>query len=141
MAAAGGAAKRQQQELVDCRKWGRYLGRIYRGKNKKTVVVVQVYFPDAHYSSTSKAESYSQLLGAKAALVTPGTTALEGLSPASRRAQSTSLLGALAAGSSADLPPHATAQTLRDSSSDEVMVVRATLVLAQFGVAVFRVTD
>ena len=62
MAAVGEAAKRQQQEVVDCRKWGRYLGRIYRGKNKKTMVVVQVYFPDAQYSSTSKAESYSQLL-------------------------------------------------------------------------------
>ena len=43
MAAVGEAAKRQQQEVVDCRKWGRYLGRIYRGKNKKTMVVVQVY--------------------------------------------------------------------------------------------------
>ena len=39
------------------------------------MVVVQVYFPDAHYSSTSKAESYSQLLGAKAAVVTQGTPA------------------------------------------------------------------
>ena len=75
MAAVGEAAKRQQQEVVDCRKWGRYLGRIYRGKNKKTMVVVQVYFPDAQYSSTSKAESYSQLLGAKAAVVTQGTPA------------------------------------------------------------------
>ena len=54
MAAVGEAAKRQQQEVVDCRKWRRYLGRIYRGKNKKTMVVVQVYFPDAQYSSTSK---------------------------------------------------------------------------------------
>ena len=35
MAAMGEAAKRQQQEVVDCRKWGRYLGRKYRGKNKK----------------------------------------------------------------------------------------------------------
>ena len=75
MAAVGEAAKRQQQEVVDCRKWGRYLGRIYRGKNKKTMVVVQVYFPDAQYSSTSKAESYSQLLGVKAAAVTQGTPA------------------------------------------------------------------
>ena len=75
MAAVGEAAKRQQQEVVDCRKWGRYLGRIYRGKNKKTMVVVQVYFPDAQYSSTSNAESYSQLLGVKAAAVTQGTPA------------------------------------------------------------------
>ena len=75
MAAMGEAAKRQQQEVVGCRKWRRYLGRIYRGKNKKTMVVVQVYFPDAQYSSTSKAESYSQLLGAKAAVVTQGTPA------------------------------------------------------------------
>ena len=37
MAAVGEAAKRQQQEVVDFRKWGRYLGRIYRGKNKKTL--------------------------------------------------------------------------------------------------------
>ena len=62
MAAVGEAAKRQQQEVVVCGKWGRYLGRIYRGKNKKTMVVVQVYFPDAQYSSASNAESYSQLL-------------------------------------------------------------------------------
>ena len=75
MAAVGEAAKRQQTEVVDCRKWGRYLGRIYRGKNKKTMVVVQVYFPDAHYSITSTAESYSQLLGVKAAAVTQGTPA------------------------------------------------------------------
>ena len=40
-----------------------------------------------------------------------------------------SLLGALAAGSNADPSPRATAQTLRDSTSDEVMVVRAPLVL------------
>ena len=75
MAAVGEAAKRQQQEVVARRKWGRYLGRIYRGKNKKTMVVAQVYFPNAQYSSTSKAESYSQLLGAKAAAVTQGTLA------------------------------------------------------------------
>ena len=37
------------------------------------MVAVQVYFPDAQYSSTSKAESYSQLPGAKAAAVTQGT--------------------------------------------------------------------
>ena len=39
------------------------------------MVAVQVYFPDAQYSHTSKAESYSQLLGAKAAVVTQGTPA------------------------------------------------------------------
>ena len=75
MEAVGEAAKRQQQEVVDCRKWGRYLGRIHRGENKKTMVVVQVYFPDAQYNSTSNAESYSQLLEAKAAVVTQGTPA------------------------------------------------------------------
>ena len=75
MAAVGEAAKREQEEVVDCRKWGRYLGRIYRGKYKKTMVVVQVYFPDAQYNSTSEAESYSQLLGAKAAMVAKGTPA------------------------------------------------------------------
>ena len=75
MAAVGEAAKRQQSEVVDCRKWRRYLGRIYGGKNKKTVVVVQVYFPDAQCSITSNAESYSQLLGVKAAAVTQGTPA------------------------------------------------------------------
>ena len=76
MAAVGEAARRQQQDVVDCRKWGWYLGRIYRGKNKKTMVVVQVYFLAAQYSSTSTAESYSQLLGAKAAVVvTQGTPA------------------------------------------------------------------
>ena len=55
MAAVGEAAKRQQTEVVDCRKWGRYLGRIYRGKNKKTMVAVQVHFSDAQCSITSKA--------------------------------------------------------------------------------------
>ena len=34
------------------------------------LVLVQVYFPDAQYSTTTKAESYSQLLGVKAAVVT-----------------------------------------------------------------------
>ena len=38
-------------------------------------MVVQVYFPDARYDATSKAESYSQLLGVKAAAVTQGTPA------------------------------------------------------------------
>ena len=38
-------------------------------------MVVQVYFPYAQYNSTSKAESYSQLLGAKAAVGTHGTPA------------------------------------------------------------------
>ena len=75
MTAVGEAAKRQRDAAVDRRKWGRYLGRIYRGKNKKTMVVVQVYFSDAQYSATSKAESYSQLLGVKAAAVTQGTPA------------------------------------------------------------------
>ena len=75
MAAVGEAAKPQQEEVVDCRKWGRYLGRIYRGKHKKTMVVMQVYFPDAQYNSTREAESYSQLLGAKAAMVMKGTPA------------------------------------------------------------------
>ena len=56
-------------------------------------------------------------------------------------AQSTSLLGALEAGSSADPPPHATAQTLRDSSSDEVMVVCAPLALKLREANRFRVTD
>ena len=41
------------------------------------------------------------------------------------------------AGSSADPPPRATAQTLRDSSSDEVMVVCAPLVLELVELAVF----
>ena len=68
-------------------------------------------------------------------------SALFRLSPASRRAQSTSLLGSLEAGSGADPPPHATAQTLRDSSSDEVMVVCAPLVSELFGVGRFRVAD
>ena len=36
---------------------------------------MKVYFPDAQYSITSKAESYSQLLGVKAAAVTQGTPA------------------------------------------------------------------
>ena len=40
-----------------------------------TIFAAQVYFPDAQYSSTSNAESYSQLLGAKAAAVTQGTPA------------------------------------------------------------------
>ena len=51
------------------------MGRIYRGKNKKTMVVVQVYFPVAQYSTTSKAESYSQALGVKSAAVTQETPA------------------------------------------------------------------
>ena len=34
LASVGDAAMRQQQEITDCRGWGRYLGRIYRGKNK-----------------------------------------------------------------------------------------------------------
>ena len=59
---------------------------------------------------------------------------------ASRRAQSTSLLGALAAGSSADPPPRATAQTLQDSTSDEVMVMRAPLVVSVVIRCCFRVS-
>ena len=75
MAAVDEAANRQQSEVVDCRKLGRYLGRIHRGKNKKRWWWRRSTFLNAQYSATSKAESYSQLLGVKAAAVTQGTPA------------------------------------------------------------------
>jgi hypothetical protein len=37
------------------------------------LVVVQVYFPDATYGECGTGESYSQLLGARAAAETEGT--------------------------------------------------------------------
>ena len=51
------------------------------------------------------------------------------------------LLGALAAGSSADPPPRDTAQTLRDSSPDEVVIVSAPRVVFDWVGCHFCVTD
>jgi hypothetical protein len=72
----GEAKQRQQDEVVDCRGWGRYVGRIYRGKNKKMVVVVQAYFPDAEFDpDDAGCQNYSQLLGWRASKVIEGTPA------------------------------------------------------------------
>ena len=57
----GEATKRMERRIDDCRGWGRYVGRVYRGVSKKTLVVVEVYFPDAAYEPDDLArEDYSQ---------------------------------------------------------------------------------
>ena len=47
----GEANKRLEGRIGDCRGWGRYVGRIYRGASKKTMVVIETYFPDATYET------------------------------------------------------------------------------------------
>ena len=43
----GEANKRMEGRIDDCQGWGRYIGRVYRGASKKTMIVVETYFPDA----------------------------------------------------------------------------------------------
>ena len=72
----GEANKRMEGRVDDCRGWGRYIGRIYRGASKKTMVVIETYFPDATYEADNTArEDYSQTLGARAAAALPGVSA------------------------------------------------------------------
>ena len=72
----GEANKRMEGRIGDCRGWGRYIGRVYRGASKKTMVVVETYFPDATYESDNATrEDYSQTLGARAAAALPGVSA------------------------------------------------------------------
>ena len=72
----GEANKRFEGRVDDCRGWGRYVGRIYRGASKKTMVVIVTYFPDAAYESDNATrEDYSQTLGARAAAALPGVSA------------------------------------------------------------------
>ena len=72
----GEANKRLEGRIDDCRGWGRYVGRVYRGASKKTMVVIETYFPDATYESDNATrEDYSQTLGARAAAAPPGASA------------------------------------------------------------------
>ena len=72
----GEATKRMDGRIEDCRGWGRYIGRVYRGASKKTMVVVEAYFPGATYETSDAArEDYSQMLGPRAAAALPGDSA------------------------------------------------------------------
>ena len=72
----GEANKRMEGRVDDCRGWGRYIGRVYRGASKKTMVVIEAYFPDAAYEADNATrEDYSQTLGARAAAALPGVSA------------------------------------------------------------------
>ena len=50
----GEANKRMEGRIGDCRGWSRYIGRVYRGASKKTMIVVETHFPDATYESTTR---------------------------------------------------------------------------------------
>ena len=64
--------------IDDARGWGRYTGRIYRGKEGKALVVVVVYAPDAQYDALNEERGdYSQRLGQRAATIVEGTTAVK----------------------------------------------------------------
>ena len=72
----GEANKRLEGRIGDCRGWGRYIGRIYRGASKKTMVVIETCFPDAAYETNDATRGdYSQTLGARAAAALPGASA------------------------------------------------------------------
>ena len=72
----GEANKRMEGRIDDCRGWGRYIGRVYRGASKKTMIVVEMYFPDATYESDDETrEDYSHTPGARAAAALPGVSA------------------------------------------------------------------
>ena len=69
----GEANTRMDGRIDDCRRLGRYFGRVYRGASKKTMVVVETYFPGATYEASDAArEDYSQMLGARAKAAPPG---------------------------------------------------------------------
>ena len=69
-------AWRGASATADCRGWGRYVARIYRGASKKTMVVVETYFPGAPYEASDAArEENSQMLSARAAAAPPGVSA------------------------------------------------------------------
>ena len=71
----GEANTRLEGRIGDCRGWGRYIGRVYRGASKKTMVVIETYFPDATYEADNVTrEDYSQTLGARAAAALPGVS-------------------------------------------------------------------
>ena len=70
------ANKRMEGRIDDCRGWGRYIGRIYQGASKKTMVVIEAYFPGATYEANDATrEDYSQTLGARASAPLPGASA------------------------------------------------------------------
>ena len=72
----GDAAMREYSVIDDARGWGRYTGRIYRGKEGKVMVVVVVYAPDAQYDILNEERGdYSQRLGQRAATLVGGTAA------------------------------------------------------------------
>ena len=72
----GDAAEREQNVISDGRGWGRYLGRNYRGKGGRVLVVVVIYAPDASYNAAdTERGDYSQRLGERAAALRSGTSA------------------------------------------------------------------
>ena len=72
----GDAAAREFGVIDDARGWGRYMSRIYQGKEGKVMVVVVVYAPDAQYGALNEERGdYSQRLGQRAAAIAEGTTA------------------------------------------------------------------
>ena len=71
----GEANKRMERRIDDYRGWGRYIGRVYRGASKKTMVVIEAYFPGATYEANDATrEDYSQTLGSRAAAALPGAS-------------------------------------------------------------------
>ena len=75
----GEANKFLERHIDDCRGWGRYIGRVYRGASKKTMAVVEPYFSDATYESDNATrEDYSQMLSARAAAALPAASRRHG---------------------------------------------------------------
>ena len=75
LAAGDEALRRQQCSIDDCRDWGRYIGRVYKGSEKRKLAVVQVYTPDTTCDvNNDDRGDYSQELGRKAASIKGGVT-------------------------------------------------------------------
>ena len=50
----GEAQQRVHGHVVDCRRWGRYRGATYQGREGRKLVVVQAHFPGSEYVKTEK---------------------------------------------------------------------------------------
>ena len=68
----GTAKKRMASRLDDARRWGRYVGRFYAGKGKRTLLVVEVYVPVSTYDPGANSTAYAHELGRQASEYTGG---------------------------------------------------------------------
>ena len=62
----GTAKKRMAAHLNDDRQWGRYVGRLYTGEGKRSLLAVEAYMPVSSFSPLTSSAAYVQELGRRA---------------------------------------------------------------------------